>query len=151
MRRFSIFLTVLAFAASAAVTLAQTSPTIVMPSQLKWSTQGLPKGMAIATVTGNPNGTGMYVQRLKMADGSQFAPHTHGKTEMVSVLSGTLMAGIGSKFDKTKMKAMPAGTFIVMPAGVPHYVMAKGDVMLEISGMGPSTTKMLSGGGNMSM
>src|SRR5579862_8443499 len=103
MRRFSIVFTALAFVASAAVTFAQTSPTIVLPSQIKWSTQHVPKGVAIATVAGAPSGTGMYVMRLKMADGAQFAPHTHGKTEMVSVLSGTLLAGIGSKFDKSKM------------------------------------------------
>lgn len=154
MRRGSILLAALILAVTAfafAQTSSQTAPTIVMPTDLKWSTQGVPKGMAIATVAGDPNGTSWYVQRIKMDAGAKFPPHTHGKTEMVSVLSGTLLAGIGSTFDQSKMKELPAGTFVVMPAGVPHYVMAKTDTVLEVSGMGPSSTKMLAGGSNTSM
>jgi quercetin dioxygenase-like cupin family protein len=145
MRKFPITLAVLVIAISGAAAYAQTAPTILMPQQVKWSTSGMPKGVALATVGGNPDGTGMYVQRIKMDAGATFSPHTHGKTEMVTVLSGTLWAGIGTKMDKAKMKPLPAGTFVVMPAGVPHYVMAKGPVVIEISGMGPSTTKMLNG------
>ena len=149
MRRFSISFAALIFAC-AAVTQAADSPTIVMPSQLKWSGAGLPAGIWMATVAGNPNGTGVYVVRIKMNSGAKFPPHTHGKTERVTVLQGTLMAGIGSKWDASKMMALPAGTYVIMPAGVPHYVMAKGIVVIQVSGQGPSTTNML-GGGHMSM
>ena len=150
MRIFRFSLAAIVLALAGGVAYAATGPTIVMPDQLKWSTSGMPKGVAWVTTGGNPDGTGMYVQRIKMDAGASFPPHTHGKTEMVTVLSGTLWAGIGSKFDKSKMKALPTGTFVVMPAGVPHYVMAKEPTVIEVSGIGPSTTKMLSGG-NMKM
>lgn len=149
MRKVSILLAALTLTVTAfafAQTTSQTAPTIVLPTDLKWSTDGVPKGMAIATVAGDPNGTGWYVQRLKMDAGAAFPPHTHGKTELVSVLSGTLMVGLGSTLDQSKMKELPAGAFVVMPAGIPHYAMAKTDTVLEISGMGPSSTHMLSGG-----
>lgn len=150
MRTASILITGVLAAVAASVAYAQTTPTIVTPSQLKWSTSGMPKGAAWTTVAGNPNGNGWYVQRLKLSPGASFPPHTHGKAEMVTVLSGTLWAGIGKTFDKSKMKAFPTGTFVLMPAGVPHYVMAKDAVLIEISGMGPSTTNMI-GGGSMHM
>ena len=151
MRRCSILLASLLFMAAAIGAYAQTAPTIVTPAQLKWSSQGVPKGMMIATVAGDPSKTGPYVLRIKMDAGSKFPPHVHGDTERVTVLQGTLMAGIGSKWDDAKMKPLPAGTYVIMPAGLPHYVMAKDAVIIQINGMGPSSTKMMSGGGNMSM
>ncbi len=152
MRRFSISLAVLLFVVCAAGTYAANSPTIVMPSQLKWSTAAVPKGMSMAVVSGNPNGTGWYVVRIKMSPGSKFPVHVHSGDERVTVLQGTLLAGIGPKWNTAAMKPLPVGTYVVMPAGVPHYVMAQGDVIVDVSGQGPMTTKMLgSGGGNTSM
>lgn len=147
MRIFGVGLAILTFLAVAATTgYAATAPTVLMPEQIHWSTQGMPKGVSWATTAGNPDGTtGMYVQRIKLEPGAMFPPHTHGKTEMVTVLSGTLWAGIGTKFDRSKMKPLPTGTFVIMPAGVPHYVMVKTPTVIEVSGMAPSTTHMLSG------
>mgnify|MGYP001281264650 CR=1 FL=1 len=145
MRNFRLGLIALICVAMSAAAYAATAPTILAPEQLKWSTSGMPHGVSWVTVAGNPDGTDMYVQRIKLSPGSSFPPHTHGKTEMVTVLSGTLWAGIGTKFDKSKMKPLSTGTFVVMPANVPHYVMAKEATVIEVSGMGPSTTKMLSG------
>jgi quercetin dioxygenase-like cupin family protein len=145
MRIFRFGLVALIFAALGGAAYAANALSIVTPQQLKWSTEGVPKGISWALVTGNPDSNGMYVQRIKMNPGAVFPPHTHGKTEVVTVLSGTLWAGIGSKVDQSKMKPLPAGTVVVMPANMPHYVMAKDTVVLDVSGMGPFTTKMLSG------
>ena len=129
------------------VAYSQTPPTIVTPNELKWSGSGAPAGMWMATVAGNPDKTGVYVVRIKMNPGSKFLPHTHGQSERVTVLQGTLLAGIGAKWDASKMKALPAGSYVIMPAGVPHYVMAKDAVVIQVSGQGPMTTKMLSANG----
>lgn len=146
MRRFSISLATLFFVVCAAGAYAQNSPTIVTPSQLKWTAAGVPSGMMIAVVAGNPNGSGMYVVRIKMSPGSKFLPHTHSGDERVTVLQGTLLAGIGSKWNASSMKTLPTGTFVIMPAGVPHYVMAKDNVIVQVAGRAPMTTKMLGGG-----
>lgn len=145
MRIFRFGLVALGLTLAVTLASAASGPTIITPDQMKWSTSGMPSGVSWTTTGGNPDGTGMYVQRVKFNAGSSFPPHTHGKTEMVTVLSGTLWAGIGTKFDKSKMKALPAGSFVVMPAGVPHYVMVKEPTVIEVSGIGPSTTKMLNG------
>lgn len=151
MHRFSISLAALLFVVCAAGAYAQNSPTVVMPSQLKWSTAGMPKGMSIATVAGNPYGTGWYVVRIKMNPGSTFPVHTHTGDERVMVMQGTLLAGIGSKWNTAKMMPLPTGSYVIMPRGVPHYVMAKGNVIVEVSGQGPFTTKMVAGAGNAGM
>ena len=40
-----------------------------------------------------------------------------------------------TKFDSTKLKAYPAGSFILIPAGVPHFVATKdGTVIVQLSG-----------------
>ena len=145
MRRFSIFLGILFFVAVAAGAYAQTSPTIVTPSQLKWSSAG-PSGISMAVVTGNPNAAGTYVVRLKMNPGAKFPVHTHGMDERVTILQGNLLVGIGPKWNNASMKAYPAGTYAIIPAGVPHYVMAKDAVIVEVTGQGPFTTKMMGGG-----
>ena len=64
-------------------------------------------------------------------------PHTHPKTEHMTVISGTFNLGIGQKFDTTKGTAMPAGSFVVIQPGVPHYGWGAEETVLQIHGMGP--------------
>jgi quercetin dioxygenase-like cupin family protein len=45
--------------------------------------------------------------------------------------------GIGDTFEETKLNAYPAGSFIVIPAGVPHFLATKeGPVIVQVSGHG---------------
>jgi quercetin dioxygenase-like cupin family protein len=49
--------------------------------------------------------------------------------------------GEGAKFDSAKLKAYPAGSFIVIPAGVSHFVATKeGTVVVQLSGTGKFQT-----------
>jgi quercetin dioxygenase-like cupin family protein len=51
------------------------------------------------------------------------------------VIEGTWYLGSGERFDSAKLKGYPAGSFIVIPAGVPHFVAAKeGSVIVQLSG-----------------
>lgn len=65
----------------------------------------------MAVLEGDPTKEGPFVMRLKLPDGYRVAPHTHPKPERVTVLSGTLPVGMGDRFDVTKGRAMPAGSF----------------------------------------
>src|SRR5438128_4050217 len=57
----------------------------------------------------------------------------------VVVLSGTLYFGSGDKWDESKFKAYPAGTFYSEPPRSPHFSWAKdGEVIIQITGIGPS-------------
>lgn len=43
----------------------------------------------------------------------------------------------GDRFDEAKLKAYPAGSFIVIPADVPHFLATKeGPVIVQVSGHG---------------
>jgi hypothetical protein len=43
------------------------------------------------------------------------------------------------KFDPTKLKALPAGSMLVVPANMSHFHwMRSGEAVVQISGVGPS-------------
>ena len=61
--------------------------------------------------------------------------HTHPQDELVTVIEGTWFLGEGAKFDSAKLKGYPAGSFIVIPRGIPHFAAAKkGTVVVQLSG-----------------
>ena len=136
-----IFIAVLAFAPAALVAQAADAPTIVLPGTETFvqAPAPYPAGAMLAVLAGDPSKSGsMYTVRLKVPAGVKIAPHTHTDTENVTVVSGSLMVGIGATFDAAHMKELPAGSFVSIPANMPHFAMAKGDTLLQVSGMGPA-------------
>ena len=55
----------------------------------------LPKGAQIAVLEGDPGKEGPFVFRVKVPDGYRIPPHTHPKTERITVISGTFNIGMG--------------------------------------------------------
>ena len=108
-------------------------------SDLKWQNGPtcLPSGAMISLLEGDPTKEGPFVFRLKLPDGYRIPPHTHPKTERITVISGTFNIGMGDKFDETMGKTMPAGTYGHWPAGMKHFVWAKGETVLQFHGSGP--------------
>ncbi|MBV8489239.1 MAG: cupin domain-containing protein [Candidatus Eremiobacteraeota bacterium] len=147
MRQLAILAVLVAFAAlpvRAADTAA--APIIVMPTQLAWTTSDqLPAGSKMAVLQGDPSKPGYYTIRFSLPDGAAFPVHLHGTDEYVTVLEGTLLVGLGDTVDKAKMTALPAGSFVAVPAGLHHYALAKGATVLQLSGAGPMTTTMPAG------
>jgi len=95
-------------------------------------------GAQLAVLEGNPGAsTGDYTIRLKMPDGYRIAPHWHPQRENVTVLSGTLKFGMGDTFDKDKMAPFPAGSFAYLDPDMHHYVMASGEVIVQVHGTAP--------------
>jgi quercetin dioxygenase-like cupin family protein len=97
----------------------------------------LPKGAQIAVLEGDPGKEGPFVFRVKLPDGYRVPPHTHPKTERITVLAGTFYIGMGDKFDAKAARPMPAGTYGHWPAGMKHFVWAKGETTLQFHGIGP--------------
>src|SRR5690348_3604113 len=64
-------------------------------NKIKWQEgpPSLPKGSMIAVLEGDPSKEGPFVFRVKLPDGYRIPPHTHPKTERVTVLSGTFIIG----------------------------------------------------------
>lgn len=108
-------------------------------ASMKWQEgpPSLPKGAMIAVLEGNPSKEGPFVFRIKIPDGYRVPPHTHPKTERVTVISGTFNIGMGDTFVARKTKPMAAGAYGFWPAGMKHYVWAKGETVLQFHGTGP--------------
>ena len=53
------------------------------------------------------------------------------------VLSGTLMIGHGRSFDRTRMRAMPSGSFRLLRANEAHYMMTIDGATVQVFGVGP--------------
>ena len=138
--------------ALAAVTLAmsrgfQNKKEIVAltPEQVRWFTPSYYKdGRQRAQLLGDSSQGGAWVDRVKIPAGGRVLAHTHPNDELVTVIEGTWYLGEGEKFDPTKLKGYLPGSFIVIPAGVPHFVAAKeGDVIVQLSGNGKFGTDYL--------
>lgn len=140
--RFSrVFLAALAFAAVTAVAAAATTPTVVTPQNANWQPVPQFKGWQMATIVGNPSKAGAYYAYfLKAPAGGKAPPHFHGMTENVVVISGTAMFGIGDTINMSKTMTLGPGAVVSVPAGLHHYAVAKTDMILEVSGIGPDTT-----------
>jgi quercetin dioxygenase-like cupin family protein len=114
------------------------------PDQIEMKAPLRPGGPVAAVLYGDPSKPGLYVNRAKIAKGEKNPPHTHPDERTVVVLSGTFYVGFGEQFDESKMKALPAGSFFTEPPNSPHYNWAKdGDVIVHITGIGPSGTKSI--------
>lgn len=123
--------------------MSSSKPVIVTPSTVKWEAgTGEFKGLTVAWLSGDPTKMGPWTIRLKAAAGAKFPVHYHNDTETVTVVSGTFSAAIGDTFDASKLMELPAGSYVVIPAGVKHYAMAKTDCVLQISGMKPFAMEM---------
>src|SRR5215831_1235789 len=134
--------------AGASLALAQTNTVdavAITPLEMKWTSQGglAAPGMEQLNLVGDPAKTGPYTLRLKFPKGYRIAPHTHPDAREVTILSGTFATGYGEKFDEAKLKVLPAGSFYTEPANVPHYIEIKEDVVLQVSGTGPSSRRFV--------
>jgi quercetin dioxygenase-like cupin family protein len=111
----------------------------VLPDAVQWGPppQGLPAGMQAAVLLGDPGKAEDFVLRAKMPDGYRVPPHWHSIDENITVLKGTLEVGNGDTIDESTMKDAPAGSFWHMPAHMHHFVVAKGETIIQIHGKGP--------------
>ncbi|MGH7856859.1 MAG: cupin domain-containing protein [Candidatus Binatia bacterium] len=123
--------------------LGDTAHGLLGPDEIQWSDgpPSLPKGSRFAVIEGKPSEAGPFTMRLRFPAGYRVPPHTHPAIEHVTVLSGLLSLGMGERFDAGKMKPMAAGSFILMPIGMTHFVEAKEDTILQLHGIGPWDVK----------
>ena len=112
------------------------------PLQVRWFTPPYyTDGRERAQLLGDSSQGGAWVDRVKMPAGKRVLAHTHPQDELVTVIEGTWYLGEGTKFNRTNLKGYPAGSFIVIPAGVPHFVAAEeGPVIVQLNGNGKFQT-----------
>jgi quercetin dioxygenase-like cupin family protein len=96
-----------------------------------------PAGAEMAVLQGDPSTTNEFTVRLRFPNGYKLAPHTHPTIENVTVLKGTLFAGMGETFVESSMKALGRDGFVSIPANHAHYVMARGETVVQVHAIGP--------------
>jgi len=121
------------------------APKIVLPDEIKWNsgTQS-PGELQTIVLAGEPDKPELYTTRIKIPSNLKLQPHIHLENRTVIVLSGTLYYAYGKIFNESKLTAMPPGTFFTEPSEQPHFAWAKeGDVIVQVTGIGPTGTKIL--------
>ena len=99
-------------------------------------------GIQTVVLKGDPNQSGVYAIMLRVPAHTQIAAHSHGDDRVATVVSGTWHFGYGDKFDESKLKTLPPGSFYTEPPGQDHFA-ETGDesVVVQITGFGPSSTE----------
>ncbi len=115
-------------------------------AQLEYQPNARFPGIQTAIVYGDRNAPGIYATHARLAAGARVPPHTHRNTLTTWVTSGTAYVGTGKVFDESRLKAYPAGSFFVTPAGSPHFIYAKdGPFSILDHGAGPSDFTLIGG------
>ena len=96
-----------------------------------------PQGARMAVVTGDPGKAALFTVELAMPSGYKIPPHFHPTDEAVEVKKGTLLVGMGDKFDASKTKAMKVGDKGSIPAKAHHFAATQGATFIEVTAMGP--------------
>jgi anti-sigma factor ChrR (cupin superfamily) len=112
--------------------------TALVPQDIRWFTPpSYTDGRQRAYLSGDSSKGGDWIDRVKIPGGARVLAHTHPDDEVVTVIEGTWYLGVGERFDETKLKGYPAGSFILIPADVPHFLATRdGPVIVQASGHG---------------
>jgi quercetin dioxygenase-like cupin family protein len=105
-----------------------------------------PAGVKVAVIEGDPRETGPFTMRLSFPAGTRVEPHFHPGIEHATVLSGTVAFAVGDVFAAENLRRMSVGSFIVIPAGVPHFGIVEEDTVIQAHGLGPWQTTYVNQG-----
>jgi quercetin dioxygenase-like cupin family protein len=93
----------------------------------------LPQGAKVTFVSGNPYLPEACTVEFIMPDTYTLPPHTNPAREHVTMKSGKLRVGLGSKIDRSKSIVLAPGDTASTPAGVPHWSIAEGEVDIIVT------------------
>jgi quercetin dioxygenase-like cupin family protein len=115
-----------------------TGHTVVRPDAVGW--KPLRPGAEIAVVSGDPDKPGApFVMRMRYRGAARIPPHWHPTDEHITVLSGTIVVGMGERFDESSGTELHAGAYAFVPTKMAHYAWTKGDAVVQVHGLGPFT------------
>ena len=115
----------------------------VNPAGLKWgpAPPSLPPGAQATVLAGNPQSPGIFTIRLKFPPGYLVPPHSHPGDEYVTVISGQLNFGMGSRVNRARAARLVPGGFVHTPARMNHYGFTRTGAVIQVTGQGPFTVK----------
>jgi quercetin dioxygenase-like cupin family protein len=101
----------------------------------------LPPGAQITVLSGNPMQATPYTVRLKFPANYIIPAHSHPTDENVTVVSGELFMGMGTKVDKRSALALSVGGYALMPANMNHFAYTTAETTIVLAGLGPVAFK----------
>jgi len=145
--RYGVIAFVIAAAAGSGGLIAQDGRATIRPGDVRWppatsggtGTSGA-AGIQTVVLKGDPAKPGLYTLMLRAGPGLRIQAHSHGDDRVATVLKGTWYFGYGDRFNEAALQALETGSFYTEPPNVSHFAMTKEEVILQISGMGPSST-----------
>ena len=108
-------------------------------ADIKWMPAvAMGKGAEMAVLAGNPAEPGLFTIRIKFPANYEIKAHRHPGMEHVTVVEGDLYTGTGEIFSKEKATTiLKPGGFVAMPQTEAHFGYTKGQVIIQVTGMGP--------------
>lgn len=97
----------------------------------------LPAGAQIVVLAGDPSKPAPYTVRLKFPANYMVPAHSHPNDENVTVVSGDLFIGMGTKLDKKSATALGKGGYALMPANHNHFAFTTSETTILLYGIGP--------------
>lgn len=129
----------LAIWASPANSQSQAAHRMVDPANTQWMAgpAALPPGTRSALLYGDPTKPELFVMRLWLPANFHIPPHTHPRPEIITVISGAPLLGMGTDGDKAKTHRLAPGAFSSMEPNTPHYVHTETETVVQLSTVGP--------------
>lgn len=84
---------------------------------------------------------GYFVERSIFPAGYKSNPHTHPGNLNITVITGSFNLAINDNYDSPEKPLIYGpGSFVIIPAGVPHFEWFTEKTVMDISGVGPLKT-----------
>jgi mannose-6-phosphate isomerase-like protein (cupin superfamily) len=109
----------------------------VTPETRAWESFGLADRIPVHGDVTDPLCPSVTLVRLR--PGTRLPPHAAPVDRAYLVLSGTLRVGVGKSWDESRMKALPAGSFWLVPARTQTFEWAEDEVVCEVTASPPAT------------
>lgn len=131
-------LLVTAMAALVGISPASSGYTGNNPGRLNWGPPpaGMPKGVKMIVVSGDPAKAGPYTIHLRFAPGYKIGPHRHPTEEKIKILTGGMSFGMGPS-KQANIRSMSRGSNAVVPASTYHFASTGVGATVEMTGTGP--------------
>jgi quercetin dioxygenase-like cupin family protein len=118
---------------------AETAHVMATLNDAKWGPAPplVPPGAQIAVLSGDPMKAAPYTVRFKFPANYAIPAHSHPTDENVSIVSGELFMGMGTKLDQAHATGLSSGGYALMPAGMNHFAFTKAETTILLYGIGP--------------
>ena len=146
-RRYVLVTLVLAAAAASPLVIAQGGRAMVRPGEVPWpsaiaggtGTSGA-AGIETVVLKGDPAKAGLYTLALRVPANLRIQAHSHRDDRVATVIKGTWYFAYGNQFDEAALKPLEPGSFYTEPPNQAHFAMTKDEVIIQVTGTGPSST-----------